>query len=61
LKVIGEIDFGRVLDVVKTSIESEFQLRFFGTQQVNIKIERLNEVDNMGDLEKYGYKFFKLR
>lgn len=32
-----------------------------GKQSVNEYISRLGEVDNVGDLEKYGYKFFKVK
>ena len=32
-----------------------------GKQSVNEYIARLGEVDNVGDLEKYGYKFFKVK
>jgi len=32
-----------------------------GKQSVLEYIERLGEVDNVGDLEKYGYKFFKVK
>jgi hypothetical protein len=32
-----------------------------GKQSVIEYIERLGEVDNVGDLEKYGYKFFKVK
>ena len=32
-----------------------------GKQSVNEYVARLGEVDNVGDLEKYGYKFFKVK
>jgi hypothetical protein len=32
-----------------------------GKQSVLEYVERLGEVDNVGDLEKYGYKFFKVK
>ena len=32
-----------------------------GKQSVNEYISRLGEGDNVGDLEKYGYKFFKVK
>ena len=32
-----------------------------GKQSVTEYIARLGEVDNVGDLEKYGYKFFKVK
>jgi hypothetical protein len=43
--------------------EVEVQSNIFverGKNSVLERIERLGEVDNIGDLEKYGYKFFNL-
>jgi hypothetical protein len=43
--------------------ESEIQSNVFierGKNSVLERLERLGEVDNVGDLEKYGYKFFNV-
>ena len=50
--------------LINVAFQTEIQSNVFierGKNSALEKIERLNEVDNMGDLEKYGYKFFKLR
>jgi hypothetical protein len=43
--------------------EAEVQSNIFierGKNSALERIERLGEVDNIGDLEKYGYKFFNI-
>jgi hypothetical protein len=43
--------------------EAEIQTNVFierGKNSVLERLERLGEVDNVGDLEKYGYKFFNV-
>jgi len=43
--------------------EAEVQSNIFierGKNSVLERVERLGEVDNVGDLEKYGYKFFNV-
>lgn len=43
--------------------EAEIQSNVFierGKNSVLERLERLGEVDNVGDLEKYGYKFFNV-
>jgi hypothetical protein len=43
--------------------EAEIQSNVFierGKNSALERLERLGEVDNLGDLEKYGYKFFNL-
>ena len=50
--------------LINVAFQTEIQSNVFierGKNSALERIERLNEVDNMGDLEKYGYKFFKLR
>jgi hypothetical protein len=43
--------------------EAEIQSNVFierGKNSAYERIQRLGEVDNVGDLEKYGYKFFNI-
>jgi hypothetical protein len=43
--------------------DAEVQSNIFierGKNSALERIERLGEVDNIGDLEKYGYKFFEI-
>ena len=43
--------------------EAEVQTDIFierGKNSALERVERLGEVDNVGDLEKYGYKFFQV-
>jgi hypothetical protein len=49
--------------LINVAFQTEIQSNVFierGKNSALERIERLNEVDNMGDLEKYGYKFFKV-
>jgi len=44
--------------------EAEIQTNVFierGKNSALERIQRLGEVDNVGDLEKYGYKFFNVK
>lgn len=50
--------------LLKISDKPEVQSDVFierGKLSVLEKIQRLGEVDNIGDMERYGYKFFKLK
>ena len=49
-------------ELINVAFEPEIQTSVFIDRGKNSgleKLERLNEVDSIGDLEKYGYKFFK--
>lgn len=49
-------------ELINVAFEPEIQTNVFIDRGKNSgleKTERLNEVDSIGDLEKYGYKFFK--
>ena len=49
-------------ELINVAFEPEIQTNVFIDRGKNSgleKLERLNEVDSVGDLEKYGYKFFK--
>ena len=49
-------------ELINVAFEPEIQTSVFIDRGKNSgleKLERLNEVDSLGDLEKYGYKFFK--